>query len=73
MNRKTANAKITSLKIIDVDVNIPNPICYDNKPKEPAVTPTAKKKLNSTKSLVPGGIAFIIVDMNIMISHTALH
>ena len=73
MNRKTANAKITSLKIIDVDVNIPIPIFYDNKPKEPAVTPTAKKKLNSTKSLVPGGIAFIIVDMNIMISHTALH
>ena len=73
MNRKTANAKTTSLKIIDVDVNIPNPICYDNKPNEPAVTPTAKKKLNSTKSLVPGGIAFIIVDMNIMILHTALH
>jgi len=43
------------------------PFFYDNKPKEPAVTPTAKKKLNSTKSLVPGGIAFIIVDMNIMI------
>ncbi len=73
MNRKTANAKTTSLKIIDVDVNIPIPIFYDNKPKEPAVTPTAKKKLNSTKSLVPDGIAFIIVDMNIMISHTALH
>ena len=73
MNRKTANANTTSPNIIYVDVNIPNPICYDNKPKEPAVTPTAKKKLNSTKSLVPGGIAFIIVDMNIMISHTALH
>ena len=73
MNRKTANANTTSPKIIDVDVNIPIPIFYDNKPKEPAVTPTAKKKLNSTKSLVPGGIAFIIVDMNIMISHTALH
>ena len=73
MNRKTANANTTSPNIIVVDVNIPNPICYDNKPKEPAVTPTAKKKLNSTKSLVPGGIAFIIVDMNIMISHTALH
>ena len=43
MNRKTANAKTTSLKLIDVDVNIPNPIFYDNKPKEPAVTPTAKK------------------------------
>ena len=73
MNRKTANANTTSPNIIDVDVNIHKPICYDNKPKEPAVTPTAKKKLNSTKSLVPGGIAFIIVDMNIMISHTALH
>ena len=73
MNRKTANANTTSPNIIDVDVNIPIPIFYDNKPKEPAVTPTAKKKLNSTKSLVPGGIAFIIVDMNIMISHTALH
>ena len=67
MNRKTANAKITSLKIIDVDVNIPIPIFYDNKPKEPAVTPTAKKKLNSTRSLEPGGREFIIVDMNIMI------
>ena len=73
MNRKTANANTISPNIIDVDVNIPNPIFYDNKPKEPAVTPTAKKKLNSTKSLVPDGIAFIIVDMNIMISHTALH
>ena len=73
MNRKTANANTTSPNIIDVDVNIPNPIFYDNKPKEPAVTPTAKKKLNSTMSLVADGIAFIIVDMNIMISHTALH
>ena len=41
-------------------------------PSEPAVTPTAMKNPNSTKSLVPGGIAFIIVDMYIMISHTAL-
>ena len=71
MNRNMPNPITTSPKIIDVLVN--NPIFYDNKPKEPAVTPTAKKKLNSTKSLVPGGIAFIIVDMNIMISHTALH
>ena len=71
MNRNMPNPTTTSPKIIDVLVN--NPIFYDNKPKEPAVTPTAKKKLNSTKSLVPGGIAFIIVDMNIMISHTALH
>ena len=54
-------------------LNLLLPLFYDNKPKEPAVTPTAKKKLNSTKSLVPDGIAFIIVDMNIMISHTALH
>ena len=65
MNRNMPNPTTTSPKIIDVLVN--NPIFYDNKPKEPAVTPTAKKKLNSTKSLVPGGIAFIIVDMNIMI------
>ena len=48
------------------------PFFYDNKPKEPAVTPTAKKKLNSTKSLVPGGIAFKIVDINIMTLHIAL-
>ena len=45
---------------------------HDNKPKEPAVTPTAKKKLNSTRSLEPGGREFSIVDMNIMISHTTL-
>ena len=32
MNRKTANANTTSPNIIDVDVNIPNPIFYDNKP-----------------------------------------
>ena len=70
MNRKTANANTTSPKIIDVLVN--NPIFYDNKPKEPAVTPTAKKKLNSTKSLVPGGIVFKIVDINIMTLHIAL-
>ena len=70
MNRNMPNPITTSPKIIDVLVN--NPIFYDNKPKEPAVTPTAKKKLNSTKSLVPGGIAFIIVDMNIMTSHIAL-
>ena len=70
MNRKTANPNTTSPKIIDVLVN--NPIFYDNKPKEPAVTPTAKKKLNSTKSLVPGGIVFKIVDINIMTLHIAL-
>jgi len=70
MNRKTANPNTTSPKIIDVFVN--NPIFYDNKPKEPAVTPTAKKKLNSTKSLVPGGIVFKIVDINIMTLHIAL-
>ena len=45
---------------------------HDNRPKEPAVTPTAKKKLNSTRSLEPGGIELSIVDMNIMISHTTL-
>jgi len=54
-------------------LNLLLPLFYDNKPKELAVIPTAKKKLNSTKSLVPGGIEFIIVDMNIMILHTALH
>jgi hypothetical protein len=70
MNRNMPNPTTTSPKIIDVLVN--NPIFYDNKPKEPAVTPTAKKKLNSTKSLVPGGIAFIIVDINIMTLHIAL-
>ena len=70
MNRNMPNPNTTSPKIIDVLVN--NPIFYDNKPKEPAVTPTAKKKLNSTKSLVPGGIAFKIVDINIMTLHIAL-
>ena len=70
MNRNMPNPITTSPKIIDVLVN--NPIFYDNKPKEPAVTPTAKKKLNSTKSLVPGGIAFKIVDINIMTLHIAL-
>ena len=70
MNRNMPNPTTTSPKIIDVLVN--NPIFYDNKPKEPAVTPTAKKKLNSTKSLVPGGIAFKIVDINIMTLHIAL-
>ena len=64
------NPTTTSPKIIDVLVN--NPIFYDNKPKEPAVTPTAKKKLNSTKSLVPVGIVFKIVDINIMTLHIAL-
>ena len=70
MNRNMPNPITTSPKIIDVLVN--NPIFYDNKPKEPAVTPTAKKKLNSTKSLVPGGIVFKIVDINIMTLHIAL-
>ena len=70
MNRNMPNPNTTSPKIIDVLVN--NPIFYDNKPKEPAVTPTAKKKLNSTKSLVPGGIVFKIVDINIMTLHIAL-
>ena len=70
MNRNMPNPTTTSPKIIDVLVN--NPIFYDNKPKEPAVTPTAKKKLNSIKSLVPGGIAFKIVDINIMTLHIAL-
>jgi hypothetical protein len=70
MNRNMPNPTTTSPKIIDVLVN--NPIFYDNKPKEPAVTPTAKKKLNSTKSLVPGGIVFKIVDINIMTLHIAL-
>ena len=70
MNRNMPNPTTTSPKIIDVLVN--NPIFYDNKPKEPAVTPTAKKKLNSTKSLVPGGIAFKIVDINIMTLHIDL-
>ena len=71
MNRNMPNPTTISPKIIDVLVT--NPIFfYDNKPKEPAVTPTAKKKLNSTKSLVPGGIAFKIVDINIMTLHIAL-
>ena len=72
MNRNMPNPNTTSPKIIDVLVNNPNPIFYDNKPKEPAVSPTAKKKLNSTKSLVPGGIVFKIVDINIMTLHIAL-
>ena len=41
-------------------------IAHDNNPNDPAVTPTHKKKPNSIKSLVPGGIELIIVDKSIM-------
>jgi len=34
---------------------------YDNKPKEPAVTPMVTKKQNSNKSLEPGGNELIII------------
>ena len=45
-------------------------IVHDNNPNDPAVTPTHKKKPNSTKSLVPGGILVIIVCKIIMSRRT---
>ena len=47
-------------------LNLLLPLFYDNKPKELAVIPTAKKKLNSTRSLVPGGMLVNIVCRIIM-------
>jgi len=38
-----------------------HPFFYDNKPKEPAVTPIVTKKQNSNKSLEPGGNELIII------------
>ena len=49
-----------------------HPFFYDNKPKEPAVTPIVTKKQNSNKSLEPGGIELIIVEIKIMSIHIAL-
>jgi len=41
-------------------------VVHDSNPADPAVIPTAKKKINSTRSLEPGGIEFNIVERNIM-------
>ncbi len=39
---------------------------HESNPSEPAVTPTPKKKPNSTRSLEPGGSEFTIVEIKIM-------
>ena len=41
-------------------------VVHDRSPNDPAVTPTPKKKPNSTRSLEPGGSEFTIVEIKIM-------
>ena len=41
-------------------------VVHESNPADPAVIPTAIKKINSTRSLESGGIEFNIVERNIM-------
>ena len=41
-------------------------VVHESNPADPAVMPTAIKKINSTRSLASGGIEFNIVERNIM-------
>ena len=45
---------------------------HESSPRDPAVTPTQRKKPNSTKSLVPGGMLVNIVCRIIMSTHIDL-